>query len=203
MSPKTPLILLICLLAASAAGAQQVEITPFVGFQFGGWLTDDHGFSFDELDIEESESFGLIADFAINRHAQIELLYSLQETELELLGFRRLRRSFDLDIEYFHVGFLWQWLPTEEIRPFVVGSLGAVNLNLEGGEDETRFSISFGGGVKLLFNDHTGVRFEGRFYNSFIEDDEEVFCNPDFCFAYEDTNLLFQFELKAGFILAF
>ncbi len=205
MSTRTHVIFLGLLLAASAASAQQVEITPTVGFQFGGWFTssyDDHH-DFELLDVEESESFGLILDFAINRHAQIEVLYDLQQTELEVPDFRRRGARRDLDIEYFHVGFLWQWLPSDEVRPFVVGSLGAASLDLEGGAEETGFSASFGGGVKLLFNDHVGARFEGRFLTALI-DDHDLFCDPDHCSGYYwDTNVLVQFELKAGIIFAF
>ena len=198
-----PLIFVLGLLSpASVAAAQKVEITPFVGYQFGGWFTDhydDRG-TFDE--VQDSETFGLILDFSINRRAQIEVLYESQETELEAGLFHDRSPRVDLDLEYFHVGFLWQWLPSDEVRPFVVGSLGVANLELAGGRDQTQFSTSVGGGVKLFFNDRVGARFEGRLYNALIDDDD-AFCHSDACFGFYDTSLLFQFELKAGLILAF
>ncbi len=200
---KVTTLLLGLLFLASAAAAQKVEITPFIGYQFGGWFTDDFadGYSLDE--VQDSETFGLILDFSINRHAQIEVLYEAQDTEFDRLSFRGPSPVRDLDIEYFQVGFLWQWLPTEEIRPFIVGSLGAANLDLEGGVDETRFATTVGGGVKFFFSDHVGARFEGRLYHVLLENNDEVFCNPDACFGYQDTNVMIQFELKAGFVLAF
>ncbi len=191
------------LFLASPAAAQKVEITPFVGYQFGGWFTEDFsgGYSLDE--VQGSTTYGLILDFSINRHAQIEVLYEVQETSLDALRFHGPAPDYDLDIEYLQVGFLWQWLPSEEIRPFVVGSLGAANLDLERGVDETRFATTVGGGVKLFFSDHVGARFEGRFYHVLLEDDDEVFCNPDVCIGYRDTNFMFQFELKAGLVFKF
>ncbi len=217
MSTRIHIVGLALLLAASAAAAQpsppaasagdhKVEITPYVGFQFGSWFTDYHdgGATFNELDIEESVSFGLIVDFAINRHAQIELLYNRQDTELGVpRDHNRSRRDVDLEVEQFHIGFLWQWLPSDEVRPFVVGSLGATSLDLEGGGDETDFSASAGGGVKLFFNDHVGARFEGRFYHTLVDGDHDTFCSSDVCFGYHDASFLAQFELKAGLVFAF
>ncbi len=202
-TPKTLTLCLGLLFLAAPAAAQKIEITPFVGYQFGGWFTDDFasGYSLDE--VQDSATWGLILDFPINRHAQIELLYEVQDTELDTLRFHGPAPDLDLDVEYIQAGFLWQWLPSDEVRPFVVGSLGAANLDLEGGRDETRFATTVGGGVKLFFSDHVGARFEGRFYHILLEDDDEVFCDPDACFGYHDTNFMFQFELKAGLVFKF
>ncbi|MCP3956531.1 MAG: porin family protein [bacterium] len=207
MSSKIPVIFLALLLAASAASAQKVEITPFVGFQFVGRFGEDfdHGTAFGNLEVEEGESFGLMLDFAINRHAQIDVLYSFQESELEVPFYfgPHNRLDVDVDVEYFQVGFLWQWLPSDEVRPFVVGSIGATSFDFEGGASDTHFSTTVGGGVKLMFNDTVGVRFEGRAYHTFVDADRLVFCNPDNCVTYRDTSLFLQFDLKAGLVFAF
>lgn len=204
MQSRLRISLLGMLLIASGAAAQSVELTPFAGYQFGGTFIDhfDDGFTVDDIDVEESESFGLMLDIAITENAQIELLYSLQETELETPRFFGTRTS-DLDVEYFHVGFLWQWIPNEKIRPFVVGSLGVASFDLAGVGDETAFSQSVGGGVKVLANKHFGVRFEGRMYSTLVDEGDEVFCNPEICFAYEEATFLLQFDFKVGLVFAF
>ena len=210
MSIKTGIGFLAILLVASAAAAQTaptaepaVEVTPFVGFQFGDWFTGGFGYNsgLQDVDIEESESWGLILDFPVNRHAQIELLYSRQEADLRPLRFPAPTTVSDLDVEYFQIGFLWQWTPGQ-VRPFVVGSLGAASFDPERGGSETRFATTFGGGVKLLVNDHVGFRFEGRLYSTLLEHDDPIFCGGD-CRYHRDSSVLVQFDLKAGVVFRF
>ncbi len=209
MNTKACIGFLGLLLVASAAAAQTaqaaptIEVTPFVGFQFGGWFSDDFGYNsgLDDVDIEESESWGLILEFAVNRHAQIELLYSRQETELRPQRFPGPATVADLDVEYFQVGFLWQWTPGQ-FRPFVAGSLGAASFDPEHGDSETRFATTVGGGVKLLVNEHFGVRFEGRVYSTLLEDDDELFCGGR-CHYHRDSSVLVQLDLKAGLVFRF
>ena len=201
MSTKACIGLLGMLLVASAAGAQKVELTPFIGYQFGDWFTEWDDWDGHDTDVEDSETYGLLVDFAINRHAQIELLYSRQDTAFDTSRFHGPATSLDLDVEYFQVGFLWQWIPKEEVRPFVVGSLGVASLDPERGRGDTGFATSVGGGVKLLFNEHVGARFEGRVYTAFIDDDE-VFGHSD-SWDFWDTDTLVQLDFKAGLIFAF
>ena len=192
----------LCL--APSAQAQKLEITPFVGYQFGGAFEDRFDFDnddFDDLDLEESENFGLILDVALNQNVQLEFLYSRQETSFEpdsVFG----RNAIDLEVDYLHVGALYQWVPGQ-FRPYVVASAGATRFSPEVLDRETRPSVSVGGGVKLFLGDHIGFRFEGRMYSTWIDDDDEVFCDDRYCFTYEDNVFLFQWDVKAGLIIAF
>ena len=198
MSIKTYIGLLTMLLVASAAAAQTVEVTPFVGYQLGGWSTDWWDWDGHDADLEQSATYGLLVDFEITPHAQIELLYSRQYTEFE--SYRH--RGRDVDVEYFQVGFLWQWRPNEEVRPFVVGSLGVASFDAEGGGSESAFATSAGGGVKLFWTEHVGARLEGRVYSAAIDDDE-LFGHSDHWHGYWDAGTLVQLDLKAGLIFRF
>lgn len=197
-------MLIIVLALPAVAAAQQVELTPFIGYRFGGELEDLDVRS--EVDLEESESYGLVLGFAINPSAWIELFWSHQESSVEeRIDFFGNITLFDLDVDYYHVAFLYQWNARGVTRPFVVGSLGITELSpgLPAFDSETRFSMGFGGGVKFMFADNFGIRLEGRGITSFIEDDEEVFCDPFFCYGYTDEEVLWQFEARFGLILAF
>ena len=205
MRNTAPIVLLAGLLAASAAAAQTVEITPFYGFQFGGEFEDrfDHR-DFDGVDVDEGETWGVFANFALGKSldgGQIELMYSHQDTELQVgrLFGPRLR---DLEIEYWHLGFLYQWTPGQ-VRPYVVASVGATRLDPLAASGETRFSWSLGGGLKLMFSENVGLRLDGRFYSTVIDEDDDVFCDPFDCFAYDDSTYLFQGDVKGGIIFAF
>ena len=76
-------------------------------------------------------------------------------------------------------------------------------LDPQGGSGETRFSWSLGTGLKLMFNKNLGLRFDGRFYSTVVDEDDDVFCDPFGCFAYDDSTFLFQADVKGGIIFAF
>ncbi len=186
LSATTSIAALVALIlvgwAATPASATDLELTPFVGYQFGGTFEsdfDDDDDFFDDVDIEESESYGLMLDIGITRNAQIEIFYSRQESAFEdsdfFGGLFEDNEIFgDVEIEYFHGGFLYQWAGGQ-VQPFVVATAGATRFTLPGDSD-TRFSAAAGGGVKVFVNDHVGFRLDGRLYSTFIDEDDEVDC---------------------------
>jgi opacity protein-like surface antigen len=106
----------------------------------------------------------------------------------------------DLEVDYYHVGVLYQWTPGQ-IHPFVAASVGATVFRPEGSfiDDESRFSFSFGGGVKVMLSDHFGLRFEGRAFSTLVQDDDE-FCDDFYC---DDEEYLLQGEVRGGLVFAF
>ena len=87
------------LLGAAPARAQSVQITPFVGYAFGGSVRDavlDESRSFDA-----ALDYGGTLSFPIGESWRFELLYSRQETKLA----GGLGSSFDVTIERYMGGF--------------------------------------------------------------------------------------------------
>ena len=111
-------------------------------------------------------------------------------------------RFEDLELEYWHLGFLYQWAPGQ-VRPYLVASLGATRFDPVGLTGETRFSWSLGGGFKLMFSDNVGLRFDGRFYSTLVDEDDDVFCDPFGCYRLDDSTYLLQGDVKGGIIFAF
>lgn len=202
------LMLFVLLLAPTTVWAQSVEITPFAGYRVGGEFdSDDRFFGFDpfELEIEDGESYGVLLDIRLSRSLFLEFTLSRQETRLvEKFGlFDPAFDLFDIDVDYYHVGLLYQWEPGQ-VRPFITGSIGATRLEPQVSDlgELYRPSLSLGGGAKILFNDHIGLRFEGRAYTTLIEDDDEVYCDFGDCFRANDTTVT-QGEVRAGLIFSF
>jgi len=201
-------VLASVVLLAPIASAQSIEVTPFIGYQFGGEFEHRNNFFGEDFfredfELDEGESFGLIADIPISRHFQVELLYSNQETQLELVDpFVGIVFDQDVDVQYYQAGLLWQFR-TDSFRPFIAGGIGATDFDFGNGAGETRFSSSFGGGVKAMANDHVGFRFEGRAYATFVDNDEDAFCGSDYCYGYRDDALMVQWDLKFGITFAF
>lgn len=197
-----PVVFALCALVLGAVSAQaQFELTPFFGYRVGGELED---FDFDGVDLEDSESYGLIADFDVGGGFQVELLYSTQDTRLESVELFQPTAILDLDVEYFHGGVLYQWQPGGDVLPFITGSVGLTRLvpQQRGFETEDRFSFSVGGGAKLMLGEHVGLRFEGRGFTTFVDDDDDAFCDRRRCYRY-DTTVLWQVEGRVGLVLRF
>ena len=180
------------------------ELSPFIGYRLGGELDN---FDVNEtFDFDESDSYGVVLDFRVAPGAYVEVLFSSQETELEQdsgLFFGDLP-LFEIDVDYWHVGGLYQW-ELGQVIPYVVGTAGITELDpqVPGLSSETRPSIGFGGGVKIMFGDHFGVRLEGRGFTTFIDSDSETFCNNFGCYGFRDTDYLWQFEARGGLVFAF
>lgn len=195
--------LVVIVLAPAFAEAQRFEITPFAGYRFGGGF-DDFDFG-DNFDFEDTDSLGVVLSFGVSEGAFVELLYSTQETGLqEEAGFFGDRTLFDVTVDYWHVGGLYQW-NIGQMKPFVVATVGITEFDPrpEALSSETRFSMGIGGGIKLMLGDHFGFRFEGRGFTTFVDSEDEIFCDPSRCYGYTDTTFLWQVEARAGIVLAF
>jgi opacity protein-like surface antigen len=196
--------------AAQAQGGYQFEITPQVGYRWGGEIQGDDDALFDtDLEVDEGNAFGLTFDIPLSSNLQLELLANRQETELKFDGglFGGNVDVADLTIDYYHVGILFQG-GNSDVRPFFVASAGITDLDpdVPGADNESRFSMSLGGGVKVFFNEHIGMRFEGRGFFTVIDDYDSGCYEYDYCYGgrdyYDDGDTLAQGQANIGLIFA-
>jgi hypothetical protein len=199
------LVLFLVLPAPITTAETKLEITPFWGYRLGGDFQDLASGA--EIDIEESSSYGIILDIPLSGEGQLEILWSRQETELDSGGFLTTNPLFNIDLDYLHVGGVYNWgYDDDKVRPFLLGSLGVTLFRPEPDElgSETQFSAGIGGGVKLFAGENIGFRFEGRGYTTFLNTDADaIFCGPGGCFIGVSSDILWQFEARVGLILAF
>ena len=156
-SVRMPAALAVALLlGATPARAQSVQITPFVGYAFGGSVrssTLDETYSFDA-----SLAYGGSVNFSISPTWRFELLYSRQETKL---GGEGLSPSFDVTIERYLAGFQEE-KGEGNVRWFGTVWLGATRFvpGLGGFDSETKFGAGVGLGVKT-FPEERGPALRG------------------------------------------
>jgi len=187
------------LLGATAAQAQSVQITPFVGYAFGGSVRDtvlDESRSFDA-----ALDYGGTLSFPISQGWRFELLYSRQATKLSGDG---LSPSFDVTIERYMGGFQEE-KGEGNVRWFGTVWLGATRFvpGLGGYDSETKFGAGVGLGVKTFPVKNVGLRFEARGFYTLVKGDGGAFCANGTClFAFSGTGL-WQGDVSGGLILAF
>lgn len=201
------LLIPILLLATAALPPQSAsarpgryEITPTVGYRAAGdFDVDDVQILEDSFETDEGTSFGLTFDIPLNDVLALELLANRQRTDLIATGglFESSEVIADFDIDYYQVGLVAQF-GSGQIHPFMTVGLGIARLSVDlaGTIDEDRPSGSLGGGVKIYFGEHVGLRLEGRGYYVGLDDNDDSE-------RWEDEDSLSQVEASVGLILAF
>jgi opacity protein-like surface antigen len=199
---KTLTILTLLIVAAGSASAAELELTPFIGYRFGGDVPRESSEIFEvDVEVDEAAVYGMALDIKVGPGLLIELFASRQETEfVDDTGlFQPEDVLLDVDVTYYHVGVGWGWR-INDVEPFVLGSLGIAKISPDafGLHDEDEFSMSFGGGVKVWINNHVGFRFEGRGYWTDLGSSEDEW---EFWDGYDDD--LYQGEVKVGLVISF
>jgi opacity protein-like surface antigen len=196
---KIALLLLfsIVALAPTVTEAREFEITPFIGYQFGGDVSTFYQGQNQDVSVNSSENFGLVLSLGLSEMTQLELLYNTQDTSADA---KRFDDSLGLNIDYWQLSLLWSFDPDAQINPYVVFGFGGTWIRPDGFSSLSRFSGNIGGGVKIFFSDNIGVRLEGRFYGTYINSTTS-YCDPFWCYGY--NNSLYQFDVSAGLIIRF
>ena len=161
----------------SGLAAQGLEITPFGGYQVGGKLRIQLG----ELRISDNPNLGVIINVPLQSGAQLELLFAHQETNMKLTdrGTNLQATLFDMAVEYFQVGGLYEAKRDGRVKVFGLGSLGVTHYNPQesGRSSEWRFSGGFGIGAKSFFSERVAIRTEARLMFTLIDAAGSIFCS--------------------------
>lgn len=196
-----------CAAAALALPAQaaesefkRFEITPFVGYAFGGEFEDPSDDS--ERDLDEATSLGVIVDIAADRWRHYEFLFADLGTEV------RGAEKFDMDVQYLHLGGTVSYQDAKRVVPYFGLTIGATRFspNRAGLDDETKFSFSAGGGVRVPVTEHFGVRFDARAFVTVLDSDENIFCEASgdaTCAIRAKSDTFLQYMTSLGVTFAF
>ncbi len=184
--------------------AQRVEITPFGGRQFGGALNIRTG----ELDIPAAWNYGLVIDIATGPGTQIEVFYARQETSLEqrVDSTGSVTTLWDLAVEYFQAGVLYEPEISKTTRPFgsLTGGVTHYQAQEPGRSGEWRFSGGFGGGVKQSLTPHVGFRADARILFTFLGSVDDIFCSTSAgCLTGVEGAIVAQGLLTGGLTFSF
>lgn len=203
--------LAFCLLAlpsaALADGDYRWELAPHISYHFGGHFDAESGSPMGaDLEVDQGPALGVAFDIPMTNTLQLELLLNHQESDLfaDAGIFGPDIKTIETDITYAHIGLLAQF-GRPEVTPYFVISGGVTHIDpdLPGAGADDRFSVSFGGGVKLFFTPWFGMRLEARGFWTEL-DNLEIGCETSAgggrCQDYRDY--LSQGEASVGLIFA-
>lgn len=187
--------------AAPVVSAQTIEVSPFVGYRFGGDLYEVYTGA--ALDIDGAAAVGGVVDVFVERGLSLSFLYAHQDARIESVdSWGRVTDYGRLSVDHWHVGGT-QEFTAGAVRPFVVGTLGLTHFGAPG-DSELRFSMAAGGGVKLMPTRHLGLRLDGRVYAVFVDGWTSAgACGGAGCLVAVDVSITWQAEFTAGVVVAF
>ena len=210
---------MVCFFLAADGFAQEkrVEIIPYVGYTASGGIdvqSQDvgNGVIVNRIGPKSGLSYGFVAGFFVTENVELGFNFSQQESKLESKGSEKIEWT-DMNVRNYH-GILTYNFDDEDsaLRPFLFGGMGATQYapgDIEGQSvgSSTRFSMTWGGGLKAYAGDNIGFRFTGRWTPTYIQSTASgVWCSPWWpwsCWVVGNAHYSNQFEMSGGVILTF
>ncbi len=220
MFNKFSKVILLVLLASSVPVCAQetgVEVSHMFGYTFS------EGIDFDPVDIgggtivnkltpTSGFTWGFLVDYLVSEQFGVGFQFTDQKGTLEagVVGGGKLNLA-DMNVRNYHGIFTYNW-GDAGVRPFLFGGLGATqyspdDIMVDAVDSTTKFSTTWGGGVKIYASDHIGFSLKGRWTPTYINSNPDgIFCSPFFpfqCWVVSDANYSHQGEFTAGVIFRF
>jgi len=203
-------------LLAQPLSAQKVEVSFNVGYTLSEGIQGEErnilGLIYDRAEVNSGGSFHFTVGFFVNPKAQVEFLYGRQSSKLTAEGPAPKADISDLDVNNYHGNFVYNWGEEDaKVRPFAFIGLGATNYsfgNRPNGQpidSETKFSTTWGGGVKFYLAPAVGVKFTARWTPTYIKSSASGYwCDPFYgCWVLGDPDYSHQFEMTGGITFRF
>ena len=167
-----------------AALAQEVEAAPYYGYRFGG--------DFFELiagrpvDTDGTPAVGFAVNVPLKDGLQLEGLFTHQSG------------AGHITVDHWLGGGL-QEFGGSRVRPFTTGMLGLTRYALDA-DQELRFTLAAGGGIKAFPVRWLGLRLDGRLFATFIDVDSRfTACSSERgCVIALHADIVWQAEFTAG-----
>jgi len=157
--------------SGSRSPEPRMELIPMGGYAWTlGMDAVVNGFP-GELDFSDSPYYGAALDFNVTppgayKKGQVRLMYRRSDGNVEITG---LANKFEADaaVEYWHIGGVTGIVKGNSM-PFATVTLGGTRLSA-GDEDEWKFSMIFGLGVKVYTSPKLGLMLQGNWPITFTD----------------------------------
>ena len=215
---KVILLAGLTLMLTPSVWAQEyrVEFSGFFGYTFSEGFEIDPvvfgGEAFDKINPTSALSYGFTFDVLVTENMAVGFLFNQQRSTLEASGTNKVEFT-DMNVNNYHGIFTYNWGDEDSmVRPFIFGGLGATQYqpaDIEGNsvESSTRFSTTWGGGVKAYPGRNVGFKAMARWTPTYIKSDPAgIWCSPYWfwgCYQLVDTDYSNQLELSAGVTFRF
>jgi hypothetical protein len=180
---------------ASRSLAQEIELTPLAGYRFGG----DFFETVTAHTVDGAVALGLVVDIRLAEGLQLEGFVTHQQANVVVAAPAGPNALWRVAVDHLQAGAL-QEFDVGRVRPFLTGLLGLTRFAADA-DNEFRFSLSAGGGVKVFPTPRVGLRLESRVFTTFVDaNGTTVLCGPGGCLLALRLNMIWQIEFTAGIV---
>ena len=201
----TLLIFLLVVTSMPSLAKQELnfEITPLIGYRFGGDFNTSRDKVHNRIELSEETSYGLLTAWSFDRKRQGEFLISHYNTTFSQADDFAASNT-GLGITYAHLGGNVS-VSDGPVPFYVTGGLGLTHLAPKDEQlsNETRFSVNVGLATKIELSEHISLRVDSRIYATFFNSDSAMFCDVETCAIYISSSMWFQTEVNAGITFRF
>ncbi|MGH9318147.1 MAG: acyloxyacyl hydrolase [Thermoanaerobaculia bacterium] len=224
MKIRQAFLSLCAMLVAAVCGAQvrdgTVEISPFAGYLFGGTFAQGTNALFDyPVDVADHSTYGVRVGYNVTSKLELEAQASHTDTTFVtsssdvLFGGGGGQDLGGLRIDYL-LGYSTFNFGHGRVVPYITAGLGVALLDADvcsgattpcqnPGQD-TRFTASIGGGIKIFANPHFGFRFDGRYYGTWLPTSSSSTCSTYYYYySCSSGQWLSNGDVSGGLVFAF
>jgi hypothetical protein len=210
-------VAVITLLASPTFAQGRVEFSGAIGYtfsegiDFANGVLAPNGSIYNRVDPKSGVSFNFTFGGYVTEQAEIEFLWSRQSSTLEVTGISAPQLNGDMSVSNYHGNFVYNFGDQDmKARPFIFIGLGATQYGDATFPAKTvpgisKFSWSFGGGVKAWASPHVGVKAMLRWVPTYINTEAGGWwCDPYWgCGVVGNMKYSNQFELSGGLVARF
>jgi outer membrane protein W len=220
MLKRITVVAFMVLLAALPAFAQKAEVGVTVGWVFADGVSSTSNIvvpgagTFNRMDPKDSFGWGFDIGVFVGPNAEVGFQYTQQPTKLQVSGTTTVDVG-DLSTHTYHGTFTYNFGEGDaKIRPYIYGGLGGTSFgdvnyattNRSGTlSGFSRFSSTWGAGVKMYGASKVGGKFGLRWTPAYIKSDAAGYwCDPYWgCYLVGNAQYANQFEINGGITIKF
>lgn len=191
----------------TAAAEPKFELTPWLGIATGGSFKEE--LTDARIDVGDTQLGALSLHMESHHGGQYEIYYARQDTELQTAGFLSSTSLVDLRVEYLQFGGTYVFENDEILEPYILLTMGVSRFSPSGPDldDETFFSATGGGGLRLELTETLVLKLEARALGSLINSDSDIFCKSNFgeglCMISVTGDSMIQWTVNVGIAFRF
>ena len=186
----------LLLLFAPIALANQLMITPFVGYTAGGKVEDQHEKNFD---LTPSANYSIALETPLEK-GRVGLFYSHQSSQVEVI-------KQDYAFHYLHFQSTIYYPSGSGLNSYLGMGLGASYADVDWAEEKVGFSASIFGGIEYPITNNLAISAQVRWLGTVVDNNSSAACvvpsSGQNCVIQFQTDWVNQFQSNIGITFKF
>ncbi|MBA6251968.1 hypothetical protein [Colwellia sp. MB3u-55] len=186
----------VLLLLPFTSHARDIEITPFIGKMFSADLINSQNGT--DLVVTDDKNYGLAIAWQDSPNGQGQIL--LNTVSHDFISSSDLQEH-SFDITYLHFSGVTQLKQQNYVTTISLG-IGATYFETDS-KDEIYPSLTMAFGTRYELSKYVALVTELRGYASYIEEDNQLFCQESICHALIEDGLWLDGSISVGLAIKF